>query len=704
MSARPNEGQPYPLGATYDGNGVNFALFSANAEKVELCLFDKEGVREFVRLPLPGYTDEVWHGYLPGAVPGLLYGYRVHGPYDPTSGHRFNPNKLLIDPYARALSHAFEWNDIHCGYDPHDPRGDLSFDTRDNAAFMPKCRVTGPITPWDGGDDWPRVAPARSVIYEMHVRGYTMRHPAVEQSIRGTMAGLRHPDVVGHLLGLGVTAVELLPVHPAATTRALALHGLRDYWGYNSINFFALEPRYLADGDIDDFRKTVRALHAAGIEVILDIVLNHSGEGDEFGPTLSFRGIDNATYYCLEEDRRRYRDFTGCRNTLNLEHPRVLQMALDALRYWVHDMHVDGFRFDLGVTLAREGHHFAPRGRFFSAIAQDAILAKSKLIAEPWDMGADGYQLGAFPSKWNEWNDRWRDGVRRYWRGDGDVIGDLAFRLTGSVDVFGRSGRDATSSVNFVTAHDGFTLQDLVSYNVKHNLENGEGGADGSDANYSWNCGVEGPSDDPAVIALREKQKRNMMATLLLSLGIPMIVAGDEFGRTQRGNNNAYCQDNEVGWVDWTRSDKNESFLKFVQNLVKLRAAHPIFRQSEFFRGDHIDGGAVKDIAWLAPNGNELTEDDWRAADRHFLGVRYGIEPERRSTTSPAESDHCAFLLLMNAGADEISFVLPQAWPNRKWISRVETASVVFPPEGLFDQGARFRLPAHSLALLAGKG
>ncbi len=548
-----------------------------------------------------------------------------------------------------------------------------------------------------------RIPHARSVIYELHVRGYTMRHPAADEAIRGTMAGLRHPDVIRHLRGLGVTAVELLPVHPIATTRALALNGLRDFWGYNSINFFALEPRYLANGDIGDFRETVSALHAAGIEIILDVVFNHTGEGNEFGPTLSFRGIDNAAYYCLAEDKRRYRDFTGCHNTLNLEHPRVLQMVMDSLRYWVRDMHVDGFRFDLAVSLAREGHHFSPHGRFLAAIMQDPVLAKSKLIAEPWDLGPDGYQLGGFPPGWSEWNDKWRDGVRRFWRGEGNVVGDLAFRLAGSGDVFGRSGRRPTASINFITAHDGFTLEDLVSYEVKHNLENVEENADGIDANYSWNCGAEGLSADPAMVALRDRQKRNMMATLLLSLGIPMIVAGDEFGRTQRGNNNAYCQDNEINWVDWTGLDKNRSFVKFVRNLVKLRVEHSIFRQPRFFRGDHIDGNRAKDIAWLSPDGREMTEDDWRAANRQCLGVRYAVTPEEGGKTDAVRSDRCAFLLLMNAGAEEIGFVLPDTRPNERWTCMVETASVALPPERSFDPGTLFRLAAHSLALLAGK-
>ena len=451
-------------------------------------------------------------------------------------------------------------------------------------------------------------------------------------------------------------------------------------------------------------RETVRALHAAGIEVILDVVFNHTGEGDEFGPTLSFRGIDNASYYCLAEDRRRYRDFTGCRNTLNLGHPRVLQMVMDSLRYWVQDMEVDGFRFDLAVSLSREDHHFAPRGRFLAAIAQDPVLAKSKLIAEPWDLGPDGYQLGAFPQGWSEWNDKFRDGVRRFWRGEGNTLGDLAFRLAGSGDVFGRSKRRPTASVNFITAHDGFTLEDLVTYNVKHNLANAEQNADGTDTNYSWNCGTEGPSADPATVALRDRQKRNMMATLLLSLGIPMIVAGDEFGRTQRGNNNAYCQDNDISWIDWTGLENNRSFVEFVRNLIKLRAGQPIFRQPRFFSGDHIDGNGTKDIEWLCPDGREMTEGDWHAANRQCLGVRYAVTADEHGKTGAAQCDHCAFLLMMNAGAQEIRFMLPDARPNKRWTFIVETVSDALPQEGSLDPGTLFRLAAHSLALLGGEG
>ncbi len=691
---RLKEGQPYPLGATFDGRGVNFALFSTHAKNVELCLFG--GPRECARLALPEFTDDVWHGYLPDAQPGLLYGYRVHGPYDPLEGHRFNPNKLLIDPYARAISGSLEWNELHCGYIVGDPRGDLSFDTRDNAALMPKCRVVGPAPAWDGKDiHTPR---SHSVIYELHVRGYTMRHPAVGDDIRGTMAGLRHPEIIRHLRELGITAVELLPVHPFSTTRTLAANGLREFWGYNSISFFALEPRYLAGGDIDDFRRTVQALHEAGIEVILDVVFNHSGETDELGPTVSFRGIDNASYYCLAENKRRYRDTTGCGNALNVGHPRVQQMVMDSLRYWAKDMHVDGFRFDLAVSLARPEGEFSPTAPLFASILQEPILARTKLIAEPWDLGPAGYRLGGFPPRWSEWNDRFRNDVRRFWRGDAGHVGDVAFRLSGSSDVFDLSKRKPTAGVNFVTAHDGFTLVDLVSYNARHNEANKENNLDGSMDNFSWNCGVEGPRGDPEINRLRERQKRNFMATLLLSLGIPMIVAGDEFGRTQGGNNNAYCQDNETGWVDWTELERNQGFFKFVQRLIKLRADHPVFRRSSFFLGDLTEESDVKDIVWLSPDGGEMTQSDWYGPHNRCLGVRYAATSEMDTETYTRRLDPHAFLLLMNAGPQGMEFVLPDTGADRKWGSVIDTASDDA-SKRLFDPQAKFRLAAHALAL-----
>jgi glycogen operon protein len=519
-----------------------------------------------------------------------------------------------------------------------------------------------------------------------------MRHLKIEQPLRGTLAGLSHPDIILHLQNLNITAVELLPIHPIGTPRRLSEIGLRDYWGYNPINFFALEPRYLSNGDIAEFRHMVRSFHDAGIEVILDVVFNHTGEGDELGPTLSFRGIDNAAYYCLQEDKRRYLDFTGCHNTLNVGHPRVSQMILDSLRYWVEEMHVDGFRFDLAVSLARHQHHFSSDASFFRQIMQDPVLAKVKLIAEPWDLGVDGYQLGSFPPGWSEWNDRFRDTVRRFWRGEGGLLGDLAYRLTGSSDVFDRSGRCPTASVNYVTAHDGFTLEDLVSYATKHNEANGEGNADGANNNFSSTYGgPEGTTDDPAIKALRARQKRNIMATLLLSLGVPMILGGDEIDRTQKGNNNAYCQDNEISWVDWNETE-NRAFLTFVTRLLRFRADHPAFRQTEFFHGDHIDGNNLKDVVWLSPDGSEMTDADWIVPEKRCLGVRYAAALGAPNDAGPA-------LLLLNAADTQVRFVLPAAEPDQSWCCMIDTFHEEFHPEAPLPQSAVFLLEGRSLAL-----
>ncbi|HUJ04005.1 MAG TPA: glycogen debranching protein GlgX, partial [Rhizomicrobium sp.] len=638
------------------------------------------------RLPLPERSSDIWHGYFGGARPGLLYGYRVHGPYDPLNGHRFNPNKLLIDPYARALDRSFEWNDIHCGYIVGDPRGDLSFDTRDNAALMPKCRVVAPRAESGAKLETPL---AKSVIYEMHVRGATMRHPDIPEKLRGTFAGLARPEMLNHLRDLGVSAVELLPVHAYATTAALAGRGLREYWGYNSIGFFAPEPRYLSTGDVGEFAGMVRAFHDAGIEVILDVVFNHSGEGDERGPTLSFRGIDNASYYCFDGDGRRYLDFTGCRNTLNIAHPRVLQLVMDSLRYWAGEMGVDGFRFDLAVSLAREAHHFSPHAALFATIAQDPVLANVKLIAEPWDLGVDGYHLGAFPQGWSEWNDKYRDTLRRFWRGEGGLPGDLAYRLTGSSDMFARG---PLASVNFVTAHDGFTLQDLVSYDAKHNAANGEDDRDGPNENFSWNCGVEGATHDPAIRALRARQKRNMMATLLLSQGLPMILGGDEIGRTQSGNNNAYCQDNDISWYDWQNTDWK--FHDFVRRMIAIRRENPAFHRAGFFHGSHINGSSLRDIVWLAPGAREMTDEDWNAKELRAFGARYAADPQSEGAR--------AFLLLMNAGESAERFRLPDVEPNAAWRVICDTALEDEPPPATHEAGAMFAVEGRSLVLLAG--
>jgi len=679
----PKTDHPFALGAHFNGRGVNFALFSAHAEKVELCLFDERGERETHRIAMPGPVNDIWHCYVPQVGPGLLYGYRVYGPYDPLAGHRFNPHKLVIDPYTRALDRPFEWNDLHCGYSVGDSRGDLSFDTRDNAEFMPKCRVVDPAFDWKG-DIPPQTAANQTTIYELHVRGYTMRHPAIAQPLRGSCAALVSPEVINHLRVLGISAVELLPVHPTGTSRALWQNGLRDFWGYNSIAFFAPEPRILASGSVSEFKAMVRAFHEAGIEVILDVVFNHTGEGDELGPTLSFRGIDNASYYCLAEDKRRYVDFTGCKNTLNVEHPRVLKMILDALHYWAAEMRVDGFRFDLAVSLAREGHHFSPYALFFAALRQDPILARVKLIAEPWDLGPDGYQLGSFPADWSEWNDKFRDTMRRFWRGDAGLLGDFSTRLAGSSDVYAPSGRGPTASVNYITAHDGFTLRDLVSYAVKHNEANCEDNRDGAEENFSANYGVEGESNDSAIRVIRLRQRRNLIATLLFSEGIPMLTAGDEFGRTQMGNNNAYCQDNETSWVDWDAIDHN--FMEFVRRLLQLRLRFSVLRRPRFFSGDQISGTSSKDIAWLLPDGRELFGSDWHGTS--CLGVSYALDG--------SETEDGALLLLVNPLSSATEFSLPPG----SWRCLLDTVHDVTCEE--YVVGRIFTLEGHSLTLLLG--
>src|SRR5215469_5324350 len=599
-------GQPYPRGATWDGEGVNFSLFSVNAEKVDLCLFDPTGRYEVQRIALRERTDEIWHCYLPEARPGLLYGFRVHGPYRPEQGLRFNPNKLLIEPYAKRLEGTLLWSDAHFGYRVGHPKTDLSFDKRDSAAGTPKSRVIDPAFTW-GDDRPPRVPWHDTVIYETHVRGLTMRHPEVPPPLRGTYAGLATAPMLEHFLQLGITTLELMPVHAFVDDRTLLDKGLRNYWGYNTIGFFAPERRYSATGQISEFKTMVKTLHSAGIEVILDVVYNHTAEGNELGPTLSMRGIDNAAYYRLSpENPRYYMDFTGTGNTLNLQNPRVLQLIMDSLRYWVLEMHVDGFRFDLASALARELYEVDRLGSFFDTIGQDPVLSQVKLIAEPWDIGSGGYQVGNFPPGWNEWNDKYRDALRGYWKGDGGQIGEFARRFTGSSDHYEASGRKPHASINFITAHDGFTLEDLVSFNDKHNEANGEDSRDGTDNNRSWNCGVEGATDDAAIRALRLRQKRNLIATLLLSQGVPMILAGDELGHTQRGNNNAYCQDNEISWLDWELSEEQRGFLAFVAQMVQLRRRHPVFARRRFLRGSPTTAQGVKEVAWLNPAGAEM--------------------------------------------------------------------------------------------------
>jgi glycogen operon protein len=654
---RIEPGLPYPLGATWDGKGVNFALFSAHAEKVELCLFDARGRRELERLPLSEYTDEIWHGYLPDARPGTLYGYRVYGPYEPLRGHRFNHHKLLLDPYAKALAGSLRWSDTHYGYRIGSQREDLSFDRRDNAGGMPKCVVVEPAFTW-GADRRPAVPWTQTICYELHVRGFTIQHPGVAPALRGTFAGLASPEIVSYLSDLGVTTLELLPVHAFVDDRRLVEQKLRNYWGYNTIGFFAPEPRYL-QGDPGEFKTMVKHLHESGLEVVLDVVYNHTAEGNQLGPTLSFRGIDNASYYRLAEDRRYYDDVSGTGNTLDLRHPRVLQMVTDSLRYWAEEMHVDGFRFDLAPALARENNGYARDAAFFKALQQDPILSRVKLIAEPWDLGPGGYQLGNFPPGWSEWNGKYRDTVRRFWRGEPRVLPELASRLAGSADLFEHQGRRPRAGVNFVTVHDGFTLTDLVSYEHKHNEANHEGNRDGTNDNMSWNCGVEGASDDPQVVTLRERQKRNFFATLLLSLGVPLIAAGDECGRTQRGNNNAYCQDNEISWVDWSaRGPHDLALTEFVKTLLRLRRGHPAFERDAFYHGRPIDADGRKDIAWIAPDAREMNAADWDS-ERRTVGFFMAARP--------------MLFVAMNAAPDDVSFMLPDA-ERVSWSLVLDTA------------------------------
>jgi glycogen operon protein len=694
-------GRPYPLGANWDGEGVNFALFSAHAEKVELCLFDRSGSREEARIVLPEYTDEVWHAYLPDARPNLLYGYRVYGPYDPPNGHRFNPNKLLIDPYARSLHGRLRWSDALFGYRVGSQRSDMSFDRRDSARQMPKCRVIEPAFTW-ADDRRPQIPWEETIILELHVRGITINHPDVDPAHRGTFAGLASPAMIDYLLELGVTAVELLPIHAAVDDRHLMDRRLSNYWGYNSIAYFAPDPRLLATNTIAGFKTMIKRLHDAGIEVILDVVYNHSGEGNHLGPTLSFRGVDNASYYRLDADRRFYLDVTGTGNTLNIDHPRVLQLVMESLRYWVQEMHVDGFRFDLCTALARENGDYGQGSAFFDAIGQDPVMAGVKLIAEPWDLGPHGYQLGNFPPGWAEWNGQYRDTVRRFWKGDHGLVANLASRVAGSSDIFGYRGRRPWASINFIAVHDGFTLQDLVSYKEKHNEANGEDNRDGSDGDNSWNYGVEGPTSDPEIVALRDRQKRNLLATLLLSLGVPVLLAGDEIGRTQRGNNNAYCQDNEISWFDWEHiRPEDEELRRFVRYLIHLRRRHRVFSRPRFFRGEVLSEAGVKDITWVTPSGAEATADDWNNPVALTLGyVLSGAAGEFFTPGGQRDVDE-SFLVMINAYHEDLDFRIPSLATPMSWEPLVDTSQPTGHVAGgtLYPPRAIYRLQGHSFAL-----
>ena len=700
-------GKPYPLGATWDGEGVNFALFSEHATAVELCLFDSpEVTEESHRIRLEEQTDQVWHVYIPGLWPGQHYGYRVHGPYAPQEGHRFNHHKLLIDPYAKAIAGTVEWSDAMFGYQMGNPKADLSFDTRNNASNIPKSVVIDQAFTW-GGDRLLKTPWDRTVISEIHVKGFTARHPDVPDHMRGTYSGLTTPAVIDHLLELGVTAVELLPVHHFVRDKHLADRGLTNYWGYNTIGFFAPDIRYtvspLRGRGVREFKTMVKTLHSAGIEVILDVVYNHTAEGNHLGPTLSFRGIDNAAYYRLvDNDRRYYMDYTGCGNTLNVSHPRTLQLIMDSLRYWVTEMHVDGFRFDLASTLARELHEVDRLSAFFDILHQDPILSQTKLIAEPWDVGEGGYQVGNFPVGWAEWNGKYRDTIRRYIKGDGGQMAELAYRLTGSSDLYSTSGRRPFASVNFVTAHDGFTLHDLVSYNDKHNEANGENNQDGTNDNDSWNCGVEGPSNDPAILELRERQKRNFLTLLFLSQGVPMLCGGDEVGRTQKGNNNAYCQDSEISWFDWNLDRGQQDFLAFVKDLIAFRKKHPVLRRRRFFQGRHIRGSEVKDLAWFRPDGKEMTDEDWNAGYAKSLVLRLAGDAiaERDQKGRPIVDD--TLLVILNAHHTPLAFTLPAHKRGIRWHPVLDTSLSGENEKRVsgFKGGEQYEMEARSIAVL----
>jgi glycogen operon protein len=699
-------GKAYPLGATSDGEGVNFALFSENSTKAEVCLFDgQDGHQEVARIQIPERTQQVWHVYLPDLCPGQLYGYRVHGPYEPEAGHRFNPAKLLLDPYAKAISGEVRWSDTLFGYSVGpDPDADLSKNEQDSAPNMPKSVVVDPEFDWEG-DTSPRIPWHKTLIYEMHIKGFTARHPDVPEELRGTYAGLALPAVIHYFLSLGITAVELMPVHEFVNDRHLVDRGLTNYWGYNSIGFFAPEARYSSSGvlgqQVSEFKSMVKALHREGIEVILDVVYNHTAEGNHLGPTLSFRGIDNLAYYRQVADNPRYyMDYTGTGNTLDMTHPRTLQLIMDSLRYWVLEMHIDGFRFDLASALARELYDVDRLGAFFDIIQQDPVISQVKLIAEPWDIGEGGYQVGNFPVLWTEWNGKYRDNVRKYWKGESGQVSELAYRLTGSSDLYEYEGRRPFASINFITAHDGFTLRDLVSYNEKHNEANEEENRDGQNDNQSWNCGVEGETDNPEVLALRERQKRNFLATLILSQGVPMLLGGDEIGRTQRGNNNAYCQDNETSWVDWNLDGPRQEMLEFTRFLTQLFRKHPALRRRKFFQGRKIRGSEVKDITWFRPDGKEMAEEDWNNSETRCFGLRLAgdaiAELDKRGNRIVDDT----LLIILNSHHESVPFVLPAQNSEAGWELVLDTREAIGRPKHQPLRGSEvYPLEARSLVL-----
>ncbi len=703
MDIKVLPGRRSPLGATWDGKGVNFALFSEKATDVEVCLFDVDDPTvETARVRLRDVTAHVWHGYIPGLKPGQPYGFRVEGAYEPQAGLRFNPTKLLLDPYARAVAGKVGWSPEVFGY----PMGgdDLARDERDSAAAMPRGIVVDDTFDWKG-DRAPRTPWHRTVIYEAHVKGLTALHPDVPEKLRGTYAGVAHPAVVEHLRSIGVTALELLPIHDFVDDGYLTEKGLTNYWGYSTLNFFSPDARYSGSGDhggqVREFKEMVRALHAAGIEVILDVVYNHTAEGNHMGPTLSFKGIDNPTYYRLmKEDPRYYMDYTGTGNSLNARHPQVIKLINDSLRYWVQEMHVDGFRFDLASTLAREEHAVDRLSSFFDVIHQDPVLSEVKLIAEPWDIGEGGYQVGNFPVLWTEWNGKYRDDVRTFWRSDPGTIAEMAYRLTGSSDLYGDDGRKAYASINFITAHDGFTLHDLVSYNEKHNEANGEENRDGHDHNISYNFGAEGPTGDEGIIAEREKQKRNFLATLLLSQGVPMLCGGDEMGRTQGGNNNAYCQDNEISWLHWELDERQQDLLEFTRRAATLRREHPVFRRRHFFQGRKIRGSEMQDILWLRPTGDEMTDEEWNGDVRSF-GMLLGGDAMLEWDEEGERVEDDTFLLLFNGAPEPQAFTLPATPTPAHWEVALDTGRPAAEQDDRrMDPQSSFEMPGRSMAVL----
>ena len=707
MSRTLLPGTPHPLGATADANGTNFSLFSEHATAVELCLFDGKG-EQTERISLKETTAFTWHGYLPGIRPGQLYGYRVHGPWEPEKGHRFNPAKLLLDPYAKAVTGRVDWTQPVFPYKMDGGAdADLKIDDQDSAAGMPKAVVIDPAYDWEG-DRCPATPLADSVIYEVHVRGFSKQNPAVPEELRGTYAGLAHPASIEYLKKLGVTAVELLPVHQFLQDKSLVDRGLRNYWGYNTLGYLAPESRYSSSGDcggqVREFKNMVKALHSEGIEVILDVVYNHSCEGNELGPMLSWKGIDNLAYYrTVADNPRYYMDYTGTGNTLNVRHPQVLKMIMDSLRYWATEMHVDGFRFDLAATLARELHDVDRLGGFFDIIHQDPTLADVKLIAEPWDVGEGGYQVGNFPVLWAEWNGKYRDTVRRYWKGDDGTLSDLGYRLTGSSDLYQYDGRKPYASINFVTAHDGFTLADLVSYNEKHNEANGENNQDGANDNNSWNMGAEGPTDDQAINDARERQMRNMLSTLLLSQGVPMISGGDEIARSQGGNNNAYCQDDEISWYDWNLDDRRKRLLEFTSGLIQLRRKHPNLHRRKFFQDRNMRRSEGRDIAWYGTNGKELADDCWEQAWQKSVGMLLNGKTLAVSDAKGAPVVDDTFLVLLNSYHEGVEFLLPPAPGGGGW-QRVVNTENMDDPFGNEQAGTKLIVGGRALVLMREAG